>query len=155
MKKLFAVLAALLLVLTAAGCSQKEKTKTFTFENLSITVPESYKMEETSYDGFVYCLEGEKLVIFVNRTAIADIQSYGITEDQVSEIAYQGMEIKEKDGMSYGVYDYTSGSDKFYYTYGLFKDDTYYWDVNVACQDADKATLADPMVTILQNVELK
>ncbi|MBQ1288641.1 MAG: hypothetical protein IIY23_00600 [Erysipelotrichaceae bacterium] len=154
MKKLFAVLAALLLVLTAAGCSQNA-TENFTFENMTITVPKSYKMKEVDYEGFDYTLEGEKLVIFFGRIPVADIEAYGLDEETVANMAYQGMDVKEKDGMTYGTYTYENGTDKFFYTYGLFKDDTYYWDVNVACDQADQEKLADQMITILQSVNLK
>ena len=154
MKKLLAVMAALLLLLTAAGCSSNA-TETFTFENMTITVPKSYKMKEAEYDGFDYTLEGDKLVIFFSRVPVADIEAYGFDEEAVANIAYEGMDVKEKDGMTYGTYTYNNGEETFYYTYGLFKDATYYWDVNLACDEKDQTQLADPMVTILSSVELK
>ena len=142
MKRLTAILLVLLITVTAASCSitrvespKDADAKTFTYEELSITLTSAF--EESEYEGYSVVYDSDEAAVFVLKEA-TDILGREITFDEYLDLVMQANEnrgfvdmtdIEERDGLTCFDYRFTNSDQnvEYHFLTTLHESDEAFW----------------------------
>lgn len=162
MKKLAKIMLVLLLVLPFAGCKGKDKSNKelenytpFTFEDITIYVPKTETMEETTMSDFDYAVGNDNMVICLKHVSMADITASGQTLEELEKVVFEGQEVT-----TYGkckTFEYTREVEgtNYYYTYSLFTTAKNVWDIHIISFLEDKEKNRPVMLDIISKIDEK
>ena len=122
------------------------KTKTFTADEMSITLPKDFTAT-TTMDGFIACYGTSDVSIYIHKDIITeenDLHLYNLDNYRLNILHKNGLsydDLKNTEGNAYFVYDYVNESSKAIYTFYTFtyKTDDAFWMVQFATEK-NKAT---------------
>lgn len=144
MKKITALVLALALIFTFAGCSVKDgKDKVFTCEELSITLNEGYT--ETQMEGYTACFDSADAAVFVLKEPFSLMVGFeDYTLEQYAELVMQANSTKEPlradmsdiPGVKYTYFNTETNTDYTYYA-ALYKSDNAFWMVQFVSKTED------------------
>ena len=129
------VLACTLLL---CGCSLiAEKEKTFTKEELSITL--TNRFYESEQEGFDLVLASTKAAMFALREEFSEGLGSSETLDQYAQAVIdanelENVETQTKDGLTYFVYRSDVDGDEYTYYAFVYKADSAFWLIQFACE---------------------
>ena len=138
MKTLRVLLCVLLVVCTLAGCSAAPKT--FTFQELSITVPGELKdvSSKSEFYQYTFTLDSDEMAVFGNREPAGQLNASGMTLEDYAELIHTANGFSfiptQRAGHDY-LYSYneaTADGTAFKYLIGYFQDGDIFWLIQVA-----------------------
>lgn len=152
MKRKLAAVLSLLILLT--GCGTESSEQVFTADGVSITLPSSFSVAETTAD-YVAGYTSDDVIVLISRTdkqTLADL-GYG-TELSLDE--YGGLVVSQFDVGSYQAYrrqdyiffTYTAYvlDDYFFYTTAVYQTTEAFWTISFTCLNAVKDDYAKEMI---------
>lgn len=159
MKKIAILLAALMLTLSLASCGLMGP-KTFTVDDLSITV-EGFFTEQNglneAYDLILISPEAGVMVLKETFTEIAeaDLDS-NMSVKEYAKIVMKGNSLEgtpvEEDGMTYFTYTAEADGTEFTYMGFCFRGTDAYWLVQIYCPTEDYETKKPEMMEWAKSV---
>ncbi len=143
MKKLIALLMAVLMLASLAACGAP-KEKEFTNSGLTITLNDSFT--EKSYEGYTVCYDSKNVAVFVLKegfSLLAGLENY--TLKQYADLVFAANSarnpsaITEVEGLTTFEYTFLNTEDNTTYKYftTMFKGDDAFWTIQFCCA-ADK-----------------
>ena len=157
MKKWIAAEAALLVLM---GCSsvKNEEYSEYTYENLTLSIPEELTLTEVDRNEDEWVLDGDKLAVITTRFMKSDLKEKGFeSAEKVFDEVFPDQEYEISNGFRYFLYNNT-GEDGMEYRclYALLEDNVYYWDFNLAVLPGEDAQANDDLlVGVMQRLVLK
>ena len=156
MKKLIAL--AVLLCLCLCGCAPEPAAPTYSFEDLTIQIPEDYNnlSDEEFAQGLSFVFGLDPIAINGMREPKSTFEAYGLTLDLEKYGRFLQMtndvsaEITKKDGVLY----FTYASGEFTYVVSLWETQEAYWTVQAYCPTADYSTAEADIWDILKSVKV-
>lgn len=151
MKKLFTILLIGILSVSLFSCKQKDPLADYDlyeYETLKIYVPKDIKLEDMEVEGFDKAWGKEDFIIFTDKVEKKTVEDLDLSDEDFQKLVFGENTKNDLPNCSYTTYTNAG----YYYTYGLFEDDTYYYDVNIACNESDTETYKDIMLDILSKI---
>lgn len=136
------VIISLLVLLLLTGCQNGQPTdKTFTCEQFSIVLPDTFTVMETD-SNYQAAYANDDVMVMVSKTSRQELAKKGYSANMDLE-TYAGLLVS-----SFNVSDYTAHKnyeylyftytayvldDYFYYTVGVYQNSEAFWAVSFAC----------------------
>lgn len=147
MKKILAVLLAVITVLSCVACGGKvyeADAKEFSSNGMTITLTEAFK--ESSYEGYTVCYDSSEVAVFVLKESFS-LQA-GLSELSVKDYAdlvYQANAAKspeavvQADGLTYMEYTFFNEAENVTYKYfsTMHKGTDAFWLVQFATEEGN------------------
>jgi hypothetical protein len=159
MKKIALVLAALLLVLSLASCGLMGE-KTFTVDNLSITVKGFFTEQNGLNEDFDLILISPNAGVMILKETFTELSDADLDTDmsvkEYASIVMEGNQITgtptEEDGLTYFTYTAESEGQEFTYIGFCFRGSDAYWLVQMYSPSDKFETMKPDFVTWAKSV---
>ncbi len=161
MKKVLAALMAVLMALALTSCG--EKTTTYTYDGMTIQIPESFVMKEmeTSFDRCWYD-ENTEIALWVDHYTAEWLQENGYGDFTIEDIAYNigyGYEIISENakGTTFEKkYISPEGDDYNVFKFAnIYQTNDGYWLVVLDCMEEERSTYEPKFTKWFQTVSIK
>ena len=154
MKKLVSLL--LVLCLCLAGCHAESAAPSYTFEDLSIQIPEDYinLSDEEFAEGLMFVFGQDPIAVNGLREEKATFEAYGLELDLetygnlICKSNNVAGELEQKDG----IWTFSYESSEFTYVVTLWETEEAFWTVQAYCPTADYSKVQKDMWDILSSV---
>jgi outer membrane murein-binding lipoprotein Lpp len=145
MKKIALLLAVLTLTLCLASCGLIGGEKTFTVDDLSITVKGLFSEQNQLNEDYNLVLISTKAGVMILKETFAEFEDAGLDTDmsvkEYAKIVMQGNSLTgtptEEDGLTYFTYTAETDGTEFTYVGYCFRGDDAYWMVQMYCATSD------------------
>jgi hypothetical protein len=145
MKKISLLLAVLMLALSLASCGLIGGEKTFTVDNLSITVKGMFTEQNQLNDEYDLILISPDAGVMILKETYADFEAAELDTDmsvkEYAQIVMKGNSLTgspiEEDGLTYFTYTAESDGTGFTYVGYCFRGSDAYWLVQIYCATSD------------------
>ncbi len=156
MKKTICLVLCLLVLASLLGACQKDgaDSKTYTYENVSMTVPGAFKdmSEEASGDIYDFVVGTQKNLVLANKK-----EDFGVADYMNAVVG--SLEITEgpddRNGYVYLQYKNSAQGYDYIYNVGLFIDGEDLWIVQVSSLENEYSKNKTMMFEILDSVKVK
>lgn len=146
MKKVLSLFFVFAMLFSLTSCLPDEaksgKAKTYTVEELSITLTDSFMRMSSIAPDFTDCYGATDATVFFQKETFESLEATGDeTVDQYAEAVREASsasdvsEILHEDGVTYFEYSGESEGDTFKYFAAMFKGPDAFWLVQFACED--------------------
>ena len=145
MKRLLSALLVLAALFAFCACGQVEaEPKTFTKENMTITLTDAFK--EASVEGYTVGYESKKVAVIALREAFSLMQGFeSWTLDQYAEVIHANAaansptQISHSDGLTSFEYSFFNADEDQTYTYfvAMYKCSDAFWTISFASIESD------------------
>ena len=154
MKKTVLLLLALCLLLT--GCSPEPAAPTYTFEDLSIQIPEDYinLSDEEFASGLSFVFGCDPIALNGLREEKSTFEAYGLELDLESYGKFLMMSNNVSGDLTQtdGIWNFTYASGEFTYVVTLWETEEAFWTVQAYCPTEDYSKAKKDMWEILSSV---
>ena len=158
MKRVIAVIAAAVMMVSLAGCALFPKEKEFHVSEMVITLTDAF--EEAEFEGFNKAFDSRKAAVFVLREDKALLGGVKISLAEYADLTRAAnvnrgpSEIKNEDGLVYFEYDYYGADGTTIYSYltSLYESDQAFWLVQLACKQTEWEKMRPEFVKYAQSV---
>ena len=152
MKRVVIVILCLLMVTSLlCACGKDVGEKTFTYKNISMTIPDNYEDMSEEEDAEYLDFAVGKGVNIVMGTKV-----YGFTAEDYVKYSDFGSEIskdfEERNGYIYFQYKYSEKGIDYLYDVGLFDDNGDLWIIQVSSLEEHYSKKQDTILAILDSV---
>ena len=158
MKKAVAVLIAVIMVMSLAGCELFPKEKAFGVNEMLITLTDAFT--EADFEGYTKAFDSRKTAVFVLREDKSVLNGVELSLAEYADLTRAANEsrgpgeIKNEDGLTYFEYDYYGSDGATIYSYftTMFNSDEAFWLVQFACQRDEYEKLRPEFIKYAQSV---
>ena len=154
MKRLIALLMALMCLCSLSACSAKEAT--FTIQDLSLSVPASFipLHGDPAFADYDFLFSDGKVTVAGIREDKAllpelTLETFGQLVIHAHELDCQ---LLESDGITF--FNYEAGDPAFTYTVSVWETENAFWSVQTYCKSEDYAAVREDMWQLLRSVKL-
>lgn len=148
MKKTISILMACILLSTLlTGCTIK--TKTYTSENLGLSVELPTGMIEKDYVNLAYCMQNLKVVFSANtipKNNTANINSIDDFFNYFKNNLKKDIELKESDNLKYFIHEETAEGKDYFYVAALVEFDNSFVIGEFACLKKEREKYEDKFI---------
>ena len=141
MKKIFTVLACLLLICSVMGCSKKENNVEYSNGTIVLLLPDDFT--EYKEQGFDYCLKRDDCLIMCSHASqqfLDENNLYDVDLDEFTGFFTEDKELvlnEKMEGYNLFAYKEASAEGELYYLVGVYDTEDGYWLVNFICMSED------------------
>ncbi len=155
MKKILsAILSVLICAGIFAGCANKQdEYDTFTFQELTFSVPKELKLEETEIDEHNYSVGSDEFMLLADYISLEEIKNHGWSLEDLEKTIFKDQEKLEIGGYPTFFYKNTVDGDEFYYSYTEVVTDKGVYDVHMTCYAEEEEKMHGYMEDIISRIK--